>query len=228
MKKTIFIVNNHDKAVAAITEYLKNTDEYEIILSTDVDIDINKIASVNEYFNTIDLKAVIITDTPHIISSIEETTDEQWDQAFNNGALTAMLLTRAAGEHFKSHGNGGIILYLGSIHAEKPTGGDFLFSIQSSAMQMMCREAVIAYGKYNVNCFYIQRGIMEHDIENVGEISNTYSGVEHRYPKLRVPDTDNLNGLIGFLLTDSASPLSGSDLKADEGMTLYYGVRGSR
>lgn len=227
MKRTIFIINNNDAALTEVTKYLKSSTEYEIILSSDINVDIDKIESITNYFDTIDLKAVIIPTSYHIGASIEDTTDEQWEQAFDSGALISMLMTRAAGEHFKAKGNGGVIIYFGSIHTEKPTGGDFLFSIQCSATQMICREAAMAYGKYNVNSFYIQRGLIEHDIDSVGKISNIYSATELRYPKLRMLDADSLNGLVGFLLTDEASPLSGSDIKADEGLTMYYGNRGS-
>ena len=228
MSKTIFIIDSGEATLTEIVKHLKNDTDYDIVLNTEVNVDVNKIESITQYFDTVDLKAVIIPEPVHIGVSIEDTNDEQWEQAFSGGALISMLMTRAAGEHFKARGNGGVIIYLGSIHTEKPTGGDFLFSIQCSATQMMCREAALAYGKYNVNCFYIQRGIMDSDIETVGVISNIYSATGLRYPKLHTPENDHLNGLIDFLLTDAASPLNGSDIKADEGLTMYYGNRGDR
>ena len=40
-----------------------------------------------------------------------------------------------------------------------------------------------------------------------------------------IPAADQLNDLVAFLLTPAASPLAGSDLRADGGMTMYYGER---
>lgn len=228
MKKTIFIVANDSPVLSEITNHLKTKTDYEIILSSETEIDVTKIDSITKFFELIDLKAVIIPTADIHPISIEDADESNWDMAFKNGALVSMLMTRAAGEHYRIKGDGGAIIYLGSIHAEKPTGGDFMYSIQCSATQMMCREAAIAYGEYNVNCFYIQRGVMEHDIEKVGQMSNIYSGTGLRYPKKKLPTPNSLNGLIEFLLTDSASPLSGSDIKADEGLTMYYGNRGGR
>ena len=225
MGKTIFVVNSNEITLAEIVKHLKNDTDYEIVFDTDAGVDVNKIESITQYFDTVDLHAVIIPEPEHIGVSIEDANDEQWDEAFNKGALISMLMTRAAGEHFKAQNHGGAIIYLGSIHTEKPTGGDFLFSIQCSAAQLMCREAALAYGKYGVNCFYVQRGIIDSDIEKVGVISNIYSSTGLRYPKLQTPEADYLNGLIDFLLTDAASPLNGSDIKADEGLTMYYGNR---
>ena len=132
MNGTIFVVNNHEATLTEIINHLRNTGDYNIVLNTDAGVDVNKIESIKQYFNTVDLKAVIIPEPEHIGASIEDTTDEQFEQAFNSGALISMLMTHAAGEHFKEKGNGGVIIYLGSIHTEKPTGGDFLFSIQCS------------------------------------------------------------------------------------------------
>lgn len=228
MKKTIFIVANDSPVIFEISNHLRTKTNYDIILSSENDIDITKIDSITRFFDSIDLKAVIIPTADFHPISIEDADESQWDTAFKNGALVSMLMTRAAGEHYRIKGDGGIIIYLGSIHAEKPTGGDFMYSIQCSATQMMCREAAIAYGEYNVNCFYIQRGVMKHDIEKVGKMSNIYSGTELRYPKKKLLNPNSINGLIEFLLTDSASTLSGSDIKADEGLTMYYGNRGGR
>ena len=50
-------------------------------------------------------------------------------------------------------------------------------------------------------------------------------GVNMRYPDRQLPQRGYLNGLIAFLLTPAAEPLAGSDLRADGGMSMYYGER---
>lgn len=228
-KKSIFISDNKNETLLEIIRVLKQNDEYEVFVNNDdVNVDVTKIAAVKEYFDTLDnLHAVIIAPPSNHVISIEAASDEEWDRSFNEGALPAMLLTHAGGEYFKNHG-GGKLIYMGTIHAEKPTGGDFLYSLQAGAVQMLCREAALAYGEYNVDSFYIQCGIMESDLERLDSISNIYSAPELRYPKKTIPTDDHLNGLIGFLLSPDSSPLSGSDLKADGGFTMYYGNRGDR
>mgnify|MGYP000932181100 CR=1 FL=1 len=124
MKKTIFIVNNDSAVLSEIINHLKNNTDYEIILSNEIDIDVTKIDSITNYFESLDLKAVIIPTADFHPISIEDADESYWDLAFKNGALVSMLMTRAAGEHFRLKGESGVIIYLGSIHAEKPTGGD--------------------------------------------------------------------------------------------------------
>ena len=61
------------------------------------------------------------------------------------------------------------------------------------------------------------------DLRN--DLTNFFCGVEQRYPARKIPETDSLNPLLAFLLTPAAAPLAGSDLRADGGMTMFYGQR---
>lgn len=119
----------------------------------------------------------------------------------------------------------GAIIYLNSIHAEKPVGKGMLFSMGCGAVQMLCREVNQDYGRQGVNCYFVQQGIGEGEDECISDVSPIYCGVDLRYPARKIPPRDQLNGLLAFLLTDAAAPLSGSDLRADNGMTMYYNHR---
>ena len=228
-KKNIFITDNKDPVTYNVAEYLEKTaaEKYNVLFNNvNIKIDVCHIAPLNDFFGSFEIPAVIIPAPWHNDITIEEASDSDFDQAFNDGALVSMLVTRAASECFKKNKKGGAVIYLGSIHAEKATDFDFLYSIQCGATQMICREAVIAYGEYNVNYYYVQRGILTHDVRQFNNASNIYTASDLRYPKKKIPGTDSLNGLISFLLTEAAAPLSGSDLKADGGLTMYYGNRG--
>ena len=159
---------------------------------------------------------------PPLHASIEAADDSLWRDALDAGALSSILVTAAAGEHLAAAGRGAMI-YLGSIHAEKPMGHGFLHTMGCAATQMLCREAALDYGARGVHCVYIQRGVMEHDMANRNGVSNVYSGVAMRYPQRRAPGPGSLCGLIEFLLTSAAAPLNGADLRADEGYAMYYG-----
>lgn len=188
------------------------------------DLDINDADSISSCFSRWgdDFYAVILPAPPPMHASIEEADEQQWEAAFREGALASMMVTGAAGECLARLGRGALI-YLGSIHAEKPMGYGFFYSMGCAATQMLCREAALDYGARGVNCFYVQRGVMEYDQSNANDITNVYSSTGTRYPRQRMPEHGSLNELLAFLLTDGASPLSGSDLRADGGLTLFYG-----
>lgn len=231
--KTIFITDNREPVAVRIAKYLSEVG-YHVILNdlggekaegcVDSSLDITDYNILRSYFLNLNesLISIIIPASPVRTISVENADDTIWEQGMRDGALSAMILTRAAGEILAENGRGSII-YLGSIHAEKPTGFSFIYSTACSAVQMLCREAALDFGAAGVNCFYIQRGIMEHDTGNKNNYSNIYCRPDRRYPKKRLPSTDSLNGLINFLLTDAAGPLNGADLRADEAFVMYYG-----
>lgn len=231
--KTVFISDNREGAAVCAAKHLSENG-YSVIVNDlggekvggckQVSLDLCDYIMLHRFFEELDTapEGVIIPAPPVRRVSIENAGDEIWEEGMRDGALSAMILTRASGEIMAKNSRGSLI-FLGSIHAEKPTGCSFIYSTACSAAQMLCREAALDFGSLGVNSFYIQRGVMEQDLKNKNEYSNVYCRPDLRYPKKRLPSPDSLNGLIDFLLTDAAAPLNGSDLRADEGFVMYYG-----
>ena len=170
------------------------------------------------------LAGVIWAPPPTNHATIEAATESQWRSAFEQGALSSMTLTRVACEHMARYGRG-VMIYLGSIHAERPMGSGFLSTMNLTATQMLCREVAIDYGRKGLSSFYVQRGIMESDNANDNDITGQYTGINIRNPLGRAVEPDDLCGLIAFLLTDAARILNGSDIRADAGATMFYGLQ---
>ncbi len=161
---------------------------------------------------------------PPFLSPLLETTEEEYGRARDEGPLAAWCVTKVLGERMAAQG-GGSLIYLGSVHAEKPVGHGFLFSSACGAVQMLSREVNQDLGTRGVRSFYIQRGPSGTDPDLRNELTTFSRGTALRYPERKMPENGFLNGLLGFLLTPAAAPLAGSDLRADGGMTMYYGVR---
>jgi len=170
------------------------------------------------------LYAVIHPAPPLFLRPLSEQTEDDFAKAADDGILSAFCVTKVFAGIFRERGDG-VIIYLNSIHAEKPVGRGSLFSMGCGAVQMLAREVNQDYGTHGVRSFFVQRGISQYDPDGKSDISNLYYGVEKRYPERKMPAADALNGLLAFLLTRGAAPLSGSDLRADGGMTMYYGER---
>ena len=101
-----------------------------------------------------------------------------------------------------------VLIYLGSVHAEKPMGYGTLFSAGCGAVQMLNREVNQDYGTSGVRSYYVQRGPMTGDPDLRNDLTNFFCGTEKRYPERRVPEDDSLNPLLAFLLTPAAAPLA--------------------
>lgn len=171
-----------------------------------------------------ELDGVIHPAPPLFRRPLEAAREDEFAAARDEGALAAWCVTKAFGDRLRKQGRGSLI-YVNSVHAEKPVGEGFLFSAGCGAVQMLSREVSQDYGPHGVNSFFIQRGPGREDPDGRSDVSHFYYGADLRYPLRRFPDPGNLNGLLAFLLTPEAGILSGSDLRADGGMTLYYGER---
>lgn len=154
-----------------------------------------------------------------------ENADEQIiARARDEGPLAAWCLTKVFGERFRKQG-GGSMIYVNSIHAEKPMGYGVLFSSGCGAVQMLNREVNQDYGTDGIRSFFIQRGPVVGDPDLRSDLTHFYYGTDLRYPARKLPEVGDLNPLLTFLLSPAAAPLAGSDLRADGGMTMYYGER---
>jgi len=177
--------------------------------------------NMEQYKNN--MTGAILANPPAIRGSIENTTDEMWRSARDAFAAPMLDLTQKIGKILSKNKKGSII-FLNSIHAEKPIGDGFLYTAGCAAVQALCREAALIYGSYNVGCFNIMRGIVEGE---ESYLTSGYSPVYHsgdlRFPKERVPPAYSLNELCVFLLSKNSYILNGSDLYADEGFRMYYG-----
>ncbi len=170
------------------------------------------------------LAGVVHPAPERILGSVEAVSEAQWTQATNEGPLAAWCVTKVFCGLMKDHG-GGSMIYLNSVHAEKPVGNGALFSMGCGAVQMLAWEANQDYGQFNVRVFFLQKGITRTDPDSRSPVSSVYFGADLRYPGRELPREGHLNGLIAFLLTPEAAPLSGADLRADGGMTMYYSHR---
>ena len=168
-----------------------------------------------------DIAGVIHPAPEPILGSVQAVSEADWRRAADEGPMAAWCVTKVFCGLMKDHG-GGSMIYLNSIHAEKPVGHGALFSMGCGAAQMLCKEAAQDYGEFGVRAYFIQKGITDTDPDGKSPVSNLYYGVDLRYPERKLPEAGYLNALVAFLLTPGAAALSGSDLMADGGMTQYY------
>lgn len=171
-----------------------------------------------------DLAGVIHPAPPAFQCPLEQAEEETAARARDEGPLAAWCVSKVFGGIFREKGRGSLV-FLNSVHAEKPMGFGFLFSAGCGAVQMLNREISQDYGAAGVCSYFIQRGPSASDPDLKSEISNFYAAPELHYPARKLPEEGELNPLLAFLLTPAAAPLMGSDLRADGGMTLYYGER---
>jgi glucose 1-dehydrogenase len=232
--KTLFISDIRQGAARSAAEYFAGL-SWRVLVNAPkqsapqgcqaVQLDLTDRQTLADYFCSLGdgFQGVIHPAPPPVRASLEQISPLDWERAMEEGPQAALAVTQAAGQALSRLG-GGSIIYLGSIHAEKPTGFSPLFSMSCGAVQMLARESALHYGRAQVRSFYVQRGVMEEDMVGDGNtLSNMYSAPEKRIPAGTLPGPGELNDLLAFLFTGGAGLLNGSDLRADGGALMYYG-----
>lgn len=166
------------------------------------------------------LYGVIHPAPPVTKGGILEVSEEDWERTSNEGAIAAFMVTKVFCTIFREK-KGGALIFLNSIHAEKPMGKGILYSLNCGAVDMLSREAAQDYSESGVNVYFVEKGITDPEVGK-SDVSALYYGVDLRYPRRKMPEAGYLNGLLAFLLTDAAYPLTGQPITADAGLTGFY------
>ena len=90
---------------------------------------------------------LVHTDNVVYRALIEEISEEDFKQTLDYNTKSAFITTKVFAEHIAQNG-GGAVVYLSSVHDEKPTGCAFAYSAGKGAVKMLCKEmALFLVGK---------------------------------------------------------------------------------
>lgn len=155
-------------------------------------------------------------------ASVEACDETSFLEILNANAKSAFLCAQAVGKQMKAK-QSGTIIFVSSIHAEKPTGSSFAYSASQGAVKMLSREASLVLGRHGINVNLIELGPVEGDDELFkSDISSLYDEYRYKVPNA-VPGTyDDLAELALFLCTDEARYLNGADIRLDGGFLMHY------
>jgi NAD(P)-dependent dehydrogenase (short-subunit alcohol dehydrogenase family) len=152
-------------------------------------------------------------------------TDEDVFRSLNYNLKSAFLLTQSAGRWMKDHG-GGNILYLTSIHNEKPTGMDFAYGMAKGGLEMLAAESALDLGGYHVKVNVIRWGGIEGDDELFhSELSPLYDNMKLKILTGEAGNYDQVAELAYYLSSDACPPINGQSITVDGGFLRTYIIR---
>lgn len=160
----------------------------------------------------------------HLVAPISVETGEEttFDELLRINAKSAFICAQAAGARMAARGTGRIV-FVGSIHAEKPTGNSFAYSAAMGAVQMLSREAALALGRFGVNVNHIQMGPVHGDNAKFrSDISFLYEDYEYKVPNAALGSWEDLADLVVFVAGDQSRYLNGADIRLDGGFLNHY------
>jgi len=157
--------------------------------------------------------------------SILDSTDTQIMKAFDLNAKSAFLLTQSVGNCMKGQKSGSIV-YISSIHADKPSGSSFAYSMAKAAVGMLCKEAVLNLGSYGIRANVIEMGPVEGETEIFeSDISRLYDNL-HLKLNMQPAGTWEQAARLAVFMSDGNCPfINGQSIKLDGGFLLNFGYK---
>lgn len=187
------------------------------------------VEEVKAVFGRIDV--LLYNNNTVVPSDLEHLQREVFESQLNDNTRTGFILTRVVGDHMAEYKSGKIV-YVSSIHADKPTGSTVMYSISKGAINMLCKEAAIFYGPAGIECNVIEAGAVEGDAEKFhSEISALYASdyyMEQRVPRRKAGTDDEIAAVAAFLASQDASFVNGTTMRVDGGFELFYGFRAGK
>lgn len=154
--------------------------------------------------------------------SVEHGSESAFLDTMNTHAKAAFICTQVVGQQM-AVAKSGKIIYITSIHSEKPTGSSFAYSASQGAIKMLAHEAALELGRFNINVNTIELGPVEGDHESFrSEDSSLYEHYNYKIPNTVLGTYEDLAECALFLSSEEAHYVNGADIRLDGGFVLHY------
>uniref|UniRef100_A0A914CDZ9 Dehydrogenase/reductase SDR family member 4 n=1 Tax=Acrobeloides nanus TaxID=290746 RepID=A0A914CDZ9_9BILA len=145
-------------------------------------------------------------------------TDAQWDKLLSINVKSAFLLAKEALPHLEKSKNGNIV-FVSSIAGYSPIEGIGAYSIMKTALIGINKALSQALAEKNIRVNCIAPGIIRTDFSRMltDNPDNKYDS-EKIVPVGRYGEADECAGAVSFLVSDSASYMTGETIGVNGGM----------
>lgn len=134
----------------------------------------------------------------------------------------AFVCCKVFGEYIGSLG-GGAMVFITTLHDEKPNGSDIAHSIVQGTLENLVMEAALEYGAMGVRVNQIAVGAMAGMPEKfTSEVTTFYEGAQYKTPLARLGTPENVADMAVFLISGCAAFTNGARIRMDGGMMLEY------
>ncbi|MCC2875457.1 SDR family oxidoreductase [Lachnoclostridium pacaense] len=154
--------------------------------------------------------------------SVSNLTEEQFEKNYKENIQSAMTAAQVFGAAMDREMNGKLI-FIGSIHDDKPSGAYPLFSMAMGAVKNLSREAALGLGVKNVCSVFVELGPIKEDVfAPKSSYTTLYEGYQYKIPSGTVGSASDTAQLCGFLLDSRCRYVNGTEIRMDGGLLLHY------
>ncbi|WP_178021579.1 SDR family NAD(P)-dependent oxidoreductase [uncultured Paenibacillus sp.] len=220
-----FLLNSmsNGKEATAEIDMAKASGSIVIVKNVDLSVEANVSELVLLAERELGTLNVLIHNNDKLVPmTIEAGSEATFLEVINANAKSAFLCAQAAGKAMAAR-ESGCILFVSSIHAEKPTGSSFAYSASKGAVKMLAKEAALELGRHGIRVNTIEAGPVEGDDERFrSTLTTLYRSYETKIPSARLGTAEDIANVARFLASDEARFVNGADLRLDGGFLLHY------
>lgn len=161
-------------------------------------------------------------------NKVETVSHDDFRKEYNYNGASAFFATQQIGNDMAKYGNGKIV-FVSSIHAEKPTGVALAYACAKGSISMFITECALQLGRKGIQTNAIEVGALEGDdaiFDVEGNLSGIYKFMKYRIPRHVEGKIEEIVPIVSFLTSEDANYINGSSIKADGGFTFFYGFKG--
>lgn len=164
-----------------------------------------------------------------VAGSLRTTTLADWEKTLRICLTAPVFLAKAAAAEMERQNEGGVIVNISSVMAERPSGLAPAYMAAKGAMNSLTKELAITYGRKGIRVIGVAPGYIDTDLSNDyvdpnGEnISNRLISELNDYiPLGRGGKAKEIAQLITWVCSQEASYLTGTTILADGGFQSNF------
>ncbi len=155
-----------------------------------------------------------------VVRPIAEVEEADYDRIMDTNTKGAFFVAQEVGRRMIEHGQGGRIINIASVAAFRPVAGIGVYAMSKSAVAQMTRVLAREWARHNINVNAICPGYIETEINRDFFKSGQGRKLIARFPRHRVGEPDDLDGILLLLASGASRFITGSTIVIDDGQSF--------
>lgn len=217
-------VDKLEKARKTIRDYASKTVAFPCDITNESQV-IQAVNQITDHYGKIDIlvnNAGMITDPIHF----HEMKDDDYNALVNTNLLGTFRITRSIISKMLENKDGGSIINIGSISAERaiPKVHLTVYCTTKAAINMFTKGLAVEYARKNIRCNCVNPGIVNAGmIKSYLDYPEARKVLEDRQPLNKIGEPSDVANAVVYLASDDAKWVSGIILNVDGGKSASEG-----
>ena len=149
-----------------------------------------------------------------------DVTPEGFDTMFDTNVRGAFFMAQACGRRMIARGQGGRIINIASIGAQRVLPGLTIYCMTKAAVGMMTQSLAREWARHQINVTALCPGFIETELNSDWFQSEGGQKQIKSFPRRRLGQESDLDGMLLLLASDHSRFITGSLITLDDGQSL--------